>query len=173
MCLDSSTHFIPKVVLVFPKGDNVVFLLKNIICFLLQALPIHRRTYLCAEILEGDARPCSRVWLSKLWAWTSRGSDSYAVTRRDGIHFDCQMLPGDGFILYDKLSICGCQLAPCIIEQPRTFCVSASKEEFLPWSQPEFLACMTLSNWKRDGRGAVPLKASPSFSRTHISSSFD
>jgi hypothetical protein len=102
-----------------------------------------------------------------------RGSNSYAVTRRDGIYLDCQVLPGDGFILYDKLPICGRQLAPSMLQESRTFCTSASEEEFLPWSQPEFLACMTLSNGNATVKGAVPLRASPSFSRTHISSSSD
>jgi hypothetical protein len=74
-----------------------------------------------------------------------RGSGSYAVNGRDGIHLDCQMLSGDGLVLYNKLPVCGCQLGHSIIEVWHTFCMSASKEEFLPWSQPEFLACQTLS----------------------------
>jgi hypothetical protein len=71
--------------------------------------------------------------------------ESYTVVRRCGIHRDGQMLPGYGFILNDNLSIFRCQPGPTLIGVSRAFCVSAPEKEPLPWSQPEFLSCITLS----------------------------
>jgi hypothetical protein len=64
--LGSVAPYIPKIVLVFPKSDNVFFLLKNEICLLLQTVPIYERAYLCAEVAQYDTRSCSWVCLSNV-----------------------------------------------------------------------------------------------------------